>query len=140
MVDLVVDACVAIKWFVAEPDSALAETVLSSEVRRIAPDFILVEIANSLWKNERLKRIDTKDVQEANSNASRYFAELLPTAALLADAADLARRIDHPVYDCLYVAAAKRAGARLLTTDQKLLGKLKAAKDRTAADFAKWKP
>jgi len=68
------------------------------------------------------------------------FDELLASMPLLTEAAGLARALDHPVYGCLYVAAARKLGVNLVTTDDKLLAKLKSKKDRTAIHLAKWKP
>jgi predicted nucleic acid-binding protein len=34
---------------------------------------------------------------------------------------DLARRLSHPVYDCVYLALAERERARFVTADQRLL-------------------
>ena len=38
-----------------------------------------------------------------------------------AEALALASHLDHPVYDCLYLALARREAALLLTADQRLL-------------------
>ena len=38
-----------------------------------------------------------------------------------AEALALACHLDHPVYDCLYLALARREAALLLTADQRLL-------------------
>lgn len=48
---VVVDSCVAVKWFLREPDAALAVKLLAPDVETIAPDFVMLEIANVLWKN-----------------------------------------------------------------------------------------
>jgi predicted nucleic acid-binding protein len=34
---------------------------------------------------------------------------------------DLARRLNHPIYDCVYLALAERERARFVTADQRLL-------------------
>ena len=36
----------------------------------------------------------------------------------------LARELDHPVYDCFYLALAEREGVQLLTADARLIGRL----------------
>jgi predicted nucleic acid-binding protein len=40
--------------------------------------------------------------------------DLRPTGPLLPRAMDVARRLDHPVYDCVYLALAERERAALL--------------------------
>lgn len=138
---VVVDSCVAVKWFLREPDAAMAINLLVPDVEAIAPDFVILEIANVLWKNWRLKRIGVELIDPALASAAAYFDELVPTTHLIAEAAELARAIDHPVYDCIYVVAARRASARLVTTDKKLLRKLARTADAAlAVDLAKWAP
>ena len=44
-----------------------------------------------------------------------------PHRHLQAEALALACHLDHPVYDCLYLALARRVAALLLTADQRLL-------------------
>ena len=43
-----------------------------------------------------------------------------PDRHLLAEALALACHLDHPVYDCLYLALARREAAVLVTADQRL--------------------
>ncbi len=46
---LVIDASVAIKWVLAEPDSATAEALLTSGARLMAPDLLVTEVVNAAW-------------------------------------------------------------------------------------------
>ena len=48
MTDLVIDASVAIKWVVAEPDSQTALALFRH--RLFAPDLLVAECANALWE------------------------------------------------------------------------------------------
>ena len=43
-----------------------------------------------------------------------------PDRELQVEALALACHLDHPVYDCLYLALARREAARILTADQRL--------------------
>ena len=46
---LVVDASVALKWFLDEPDSGLARGLITGGDELVAPGFLLLEAGNSLW-------------------------------------------------------------------------------------------
>jgi predicted nucleic acid-binding protein len=48
---LVIDARVAVKWVVPEPDSTRAEVLLDHGL--VAPDLLFVECANVLWEKVR---------------------------------------------------------------------------------------
>lgn len=57
----VVDARVAIKWFVPEPLSNEAERLLSGADVLFAPDFLLIEFDNIIWKKVRLGELARAD-------------------------------------------------------------------------------
>jgi predicted nucleic acid-binding protein len=50
---LIIDACVAIKWFVPEPGHEAATALLEGNSDLLAPDWLLIEVANALWKQWR---------------------------------------------------------------------------------------
>ena len=50
----VVDASVAIKWFVPEALSNEAQRLLDGGAALFAPDFLLIEFGNIIWKKVRL--------------------------------------------------------------------------------------
>jgi predicted nucleic acid-binding protein len=52
---LVVDASVALKWVLQEPDSHLAEALVRVEPDLLIPDFWLGEATNVLWVQVRRK-------------------------------------------------------------------------------------
>ena len=49
---------------------------------------------------------------------------LVPALPYAVDAATLAQRLDHPVYDCLYAVLAKRENGRLATADRRFAAKV----------------
>ena len=53
---LTVDASIAVKWFVAEPLGDEARAVLARRIQRDAPDLLLAECANTMWKQSDWKR------------------------------------------------------------------------------------
>lgn len=119
---LVVDASVAIKWVVHE--AGHEEAVRVSRAERIAaPDFAAVEVANVLWRKVRLKELTVEQAEAALQFVRDAYAQLVPADALLDRAFSIAFEIDHPVYDCLYVACAERLGCDLLTADRRLAAK-----------------
>ena len=55
--------------------------------------------------------------------------EVLPTRHLLQAATRLALDLDHPAYDCLYVALAVDRGCPLVTADERLRQRVEAHED-----------
>jgi predicted nucleic acid-binding protein len=141
MTRLVVDSCVAVKWFIREEDSDAAHSLLAGQSGLIAPDIALAEIANALWKAHKRRIVDQEEVQRRLKGASRFFNQLLPTNELLDDGLELACTIDHPIYDCLYVVVSRRMGAPLVTTDSRLIARLAGTADmKNVVHLAHWTP
>ena len=117
---VVVDASVAAKWFIQESGREQALKVLDTPVRH-APDLIIAEIANVAWKKAVRGEVTSDQARFICASVARYFVVLHRSEALIDGAIDIALRLRHPVYDCLYLACAERAGGRLITADAKLL-------------------
>lgn len=116
---LVVDASAAIKWVVNEEGRAGVRQ-RSAGQRLAAPDFVLIETANILWKKVRLGQLDQEQARSGHEFIRDAYEVLHPTPGLSDRAFAMALEFDHPVYDCLYVACARQERAELLTSDARL--------------------
>lgn len=128
----VVDASVAIKWFVDEARSGEARAVLASGQSIIAPDLIIAETCNTAWKKVRRGEISLEQAEAMVGALPLSFDRIVPSAPLSARAMELAQKFDHPAYDCFYVALAESESAILVTDDDKLIRLCKQAR------MAKW--
>lgn len=122
---LVVDASVALKWLVSEAQSDLA-VALRPKAELIAPDLLLVECGNALWKKTRRGEIDAEDADLAIRLLAHVDVEFRPMRSLMERALEIARRLDHPVYDCVYLALAQVEGCAFVSADGRLLEKARA--------------
>ena len=116
----VVDASVALKWFVPEIHSAAAVRLLETEIVLCAPDLIGPEFGNILWKKVRRGEITRGEATEILSAFSALPLEIHSSAALLDAAFELAVELDRSVYDSLYLALAVAQECALVTADAKL--------------------
>ena len=115
---LVVDASVAAKWLAPEPDSPQAAGLLTAEL--IAPDLLYAEVANILWKKQLRGEMDSTTAQVGARWLLQVPLQVHDSASLLADALAMALQLQHPAYDCFYLALAQRLDAPLVTADRKL--------------------
>jgi predicted nucleic acid-binding protein len=122
---LIVDASVAIKWFIDEPGSDLARRLWRDEPELVAPDLIIPEVCNAAWRKVRLGQSEPAQAREIALRLQRGVLELRPTAALAPRAIELALDLDHPVYDCFYLSLAEAEQAKLVTADRRLEGRLR---------------
>lgn len=120
METLVVDASVAIKWVVEEEGTETAVD-LRSRFRFVAPELIIPECANILWKKVQRSELTRDEAVLAARLIERSGIDFLPMAGLLEKATSLAIELSHPAYDCAYLMAARRTGLRFVTADTRLL-------------------
>ena len=114
----VVDASVALKWVIDEEGSEAASLLAGESLS--SPSLLLAECANALWAKARRREITVDEMLERLSLLRSAPVLLVPLEDLVEDATRLAATLDHPVYDCLYLALAVREGSRLITADQQL--------------------
>lgn len=114
----VVDTSVVLKWYVQENDSALARALIGRELA--APNIILIELANALWKKLRKGEIG---ISQANGGLShlRESVKLLPSTVLVEEALGLGVQLLHPIYDCVFLVLARELGVPLITSDERLI-------------------
>ena len=117
---LIVDASVAVKWLFAEANSDEARQLLAPRIVLHAPDFILTEVANVIWKKVRRNEIPSAQLYIEELTRMPDAVVLHHSAELVMKAAALAVQIDHPVYDCVYLACAEAEAAPLVTADDRL--------------------
>ena len=119
MKKVVIDASVAVKWFVPEIHSAAAARLLEPEIVLCAPDLIGPEFANVLWKKMRRGEITRDEADEIFRAFRALPLEIHPSAFLLGAAFELAVEFDRSVYDSLYLALAVAEECVLITADAK---------------------
>lgn len=127
----VLDASVALKLLVDEDGSEAAAALLDGP-RLLAPELIHVEVANALWRMARVGRLSGDEAADALSLFGRLpLRRRTGDRALAGEAFRLARLLDHPVYDCLYLALAVDEGAPVVTADTRFVAA--AARDAASA-------
>ena len=114
----VIDASVAAKWLAPEADTPQAEALLADDL--IAPDLLYAEVGNILWKKQLRGEMDGATAQVGARWLLQVPLQVHDSASLLADALALALQLQHPAYDCFYLALAQRLDTPLVTADRRL--------------------
>ena len=141
MASWIVDASVVVKWFFLEADSTTANRLIFEPNRLEAPDLVLIELANYLRKQVRAGAISLRLGQHLLEAAPRVFNLLIPSSSVLDEALEIASSLGHPIYDCIYLAAARRSGAPLITADAAFAAKLAGTPDAGhIVLLADWRP
>lgn len=117
----VLDASAAVRLILGDPTAAPLAQPLREAALVLAPELMLTEVANTLWKLQRAQQLADLDPQQLLADARDLVDRVEPDRHLQAEALALACHLNHPVYDCLYLALARREAATLISADQRLL-------------------
>jgi predicted nucleic acid-binding protein len=118
---MIIDASVAFKWLVEEPDSYVAISWLSLDGLK-APPIIYAEAGNALAKRIRGHELKADGAADNLLRLARMLS-IIDDQPHLGRALDMAIALDHSFYDCLYLAIGEALGEQLLTADTKFAAK-----------------
>ena len=120
MKTLVIDASIAVKWVVEEDGTPEALT-LRRRAKLIAPELLVAECSNILWKKVQRDELSNDEAFLAARLLQAADIEFLPTRLLLEAATRIAVELDHPACDCLYLALAAERDCEFVTADERFV-------------------
>jgi predicted nucleic acid-binding protein len=123
---LVIDASIAVKW-VVEEDGTSDALALRRGAKLVAPELLVAESANILWKKVQRDELSRGEAFLAARLIQAAEVEFFPTHHLLEAAARIAIELNHPAYDCLYLAFAVERDCRFVTADERFVRRVAAA-------------
>jgi len=100
-----------------EPGKDAADALLDETLA--APALWLVEAANALWRRSLRGELTDAEAVERLAELRHAPVACLPIEDDLEAALTLAAELRHPVYECLYLAAAIRENAQVITADRR---------------------
>lgn len=122
---LVIDASVAIKWFLPEPYSINAIRLLDAGHTLVAPDLLFPECGNVLWKRWLRQELEADVLPALLGDLRRMNVTIVPTFILTDEASRIAVTWRRSYYDSIYLALAVTCNGRMVTADEKLCNALK---------------
>ena len=128
---IVIDASVALKLVTREPGTDEAQALLDREGERLAPDWMLTEVASALANKMRYEGLSPSAARNSFAAVPAFIDRFVEAKPLLGRAMHLSAQLDHPLYDCLYLLIAIDEEGVLITADD---GLLKAARRGGYAD------
>lgn len=118
---LVVDASVVVKLLVDETDSGVARQIVADCQELHAPRLMVSEVANTLWRKACLGQIERPDAWAGVALLADMPMHWNDDETVGGDAVRLSLSLDHPAYDCIYLALALRIGATVVTADSRFV-------------------
>lgn len=119
----VIDAGVAVKWFIPEEDSAITHQLLERYLQGldtpIAPDLLISECGNVFWRRQRQGDITAEEATESIDDLLTLDIPLVSVSNLVQSALRLAIQHQRTVYDSLYLALSEERDCPLITADER---------------------
>jgi predicted nucleic acid-binding protein len=128
---LVVDASVALKWLVLEDMSDVAKELYAAGDHLVAPRLIATEIANALARKTMQGMLTRHEAKYHFSSLPQFLPDLMDIDELIEPALENACALRHPIYDLIYLEAARRLDAQLVTAARRFTAKI------AGTDFAR---
>ncbi|WP_448268083.1 type II toxin-antitoxin system VapC family toxin [Nostoc sp. DSM 114159] len=125
MSQYVLDASIAIKWFIPEVYSDAARRLVGSNHTFLVPDFFFPEVGNVLWKRVRRGEDTAENARQILADLNAVPVEVYISQPLMPLALDIALQTDRAVYDSLYLALAITQQCQMVTADEKFYNALK---------------
>ena len=111
IVDIVVDASVVLKWFVPEDDSEATARFLCPLFRFHAPELLVAEVGQALWKKVRKRReLEAEEAERIVAAFASFPIELYSLGSLLEPAFEIAATTGHAFCDSFYLALGRMLG------------------------------
>ena len=120
MTRIVVDASVAVKWFLPEDHSKEALRLLDERRELLAPDLIWAEVGNVLWKRWRGGELAAENARIILQDFRKLPLLIHPADEIAEAAWSLASELGRSFYDSLYLALAANQSCPMVTADRRL--------------------
>jgi predicted nucleic acid-binding protein len=139
--DFIVDASVAVKWFVVEADSLVADELSVSNNRLFAPRLIVTEVANTLGRKAMAGLMSAAEARVYLRALPQYLDGVLAVDEMIEPALENACALRHPTYDLIYLEAARRLDVQLVTADRRFAAKIAGTDfSRHVTLLSDWRP
>lgn len=115
----VVDACVAIKWFLPEKGHEKAAGILDRFELMLAPDLFYIEMDAIITKKVRQKLIEPDDAPVIYKEIRNIPFKIIPYSLISKMALDLSSTLSVTQYDACYLSVAIEYNQHVLTADHR---------------------
>lgn len=116
---VVLDTSAAVKVVLQTADQSLIEALTTAD-KVIAPELFVAEVNNTFWKYSRFEQLPVETCEFLIDKALQLVDEFLSIEKMHQEAFALAIQTEISVYDALFLVAARRQNAYLITADKRL--------------------
>ncbi|MGK2851428.1 MAG: type II toxin-antitoxin system VapC family toxin [Candidatus Limnocylindrales bacterium] len=122
---MILDASVAVKWFLPDEDEVaearhLRSAALTRSVELVAPDILWAEVCQSLVRAVRRGRVERDAARAVVDDLVEVRPLVMDSAVDLRDAMRIALAVGVSAYDAQYLALGARLGQPVITADRRM--------------------
>jgi predicted nucleic acid-binding protein len=121
----VVDASVAIKWYIPEKHSEAARRLHNQAYCLHVPDFFMLEVGNIVCKKRRRNEMSLEVSELIINDVQTVSLEWHRDEPLFSKAYEIANETYRSLYDCLYLSLAVSLEGQMVTADSRFYEALK---------------
>jgi len=129
----VVDASVAAKWFLPEPNHEKAKQFLQEEEYFVVPDYFFIDMESLFTKKVRQRLLTISEAEEAVNKLNQLPLQHVDWYRLRETAFHLAAGFSVSYYDAIYAALALTIKSTLISADRRLIKAVKSLKPKPDA-------
>lgn len=122
---IIIDASVGVKWFSSENEkkvelaAELQKKHFMGKIELNAPDLFIFEVLNAIIYKNKFNISEINNIY--NSLKLLYLKIIIPDDNIITNAISLSVKLNLSYYDAVYMAAAQKMEALLITEDKKIL-------------------
>lgn len=116
---MIIDTNVIIQFYFGDRPPSLDLSMYHLE----APNFVKIELVNVLRKAHFLNKIPRETLEQVYNDGIALITNFHDNEVLLDLAKDISFQLNHPIYDCLFLALALKINMPFLSSDTRLLVK-----------------
>ena len=118
---VVLDSSAATQIAMGSQEGRAMQALILDDEEVSAPDFLQIECENSFWKYVHVGELSIAEAHDYYCDAVNLVTRYIRQNDLLDEVFTTASKLNHSVYDVVYLVLARRMAATLMSLDRKLL-------------------
>ncbi|ACL68793.1 type II toxin-antitoxin system VapC family toxin [Halothermothrix orenii] len=118
---ITLDVSAAIEFIMGRKYQPFIKSKLEKADWIIAPTLFIYEASNVMWKYHSIKNYPQDKLLRKLRQILNIIDQFVEPKNIYEEAISVSFKIDHPVYDAMYLVTSRRKNAKLLTMDNRLI-------------------
>ncbi len=118
---ITLDVSAGIEFIMGRKNQLFIKSKLVKADWIIAPTLFISEASNVMWKYHFLKNYPENKLMKRLRQLMDIIDQFVETKDIYEEAVLVSFKINHPVYDAMYLVTTRRKNAKLLTMDNRLI-------------------